>query len=155
MKINLSFEAKQSGTELHIFSCFNKTQEVKVTKKVETKKSEKILSHSHWSAELAESFEHSVASKHYKGDCGEMFSITMLSGATALIVGLGDKTKLTKEILRRQIATVYKAVSAKYEDATIHLDGFIVKGHAEESIGAMVESLHMAAYTFDRHLAVK
>jgi leucyl aminopeptidase len=158
MKINLSFEAKQSSTELHIFSCFNKAQESKTTKKPDakaTKKTEKVLSHSHWSAELAESFEHSVASKHYKAECGEMFSITMLSGATALIVGLGDKTKLTKEIVRKQIATTYKAVSGKYEDATIHLDGFIVKGHGEETILALVESLHMTAYTFDRHLAVK
>jgi leucyl aminopeptidase len=158
MKINLSFEANQSGTELHIFSCFNKTQEVKATKKTEAKKAEKaekVLSHTHWSEELTESFEHSVASKHYKGDCGELFSITMLSGATALIVGLGDKTKLTKEILRRQIAHTYKAISGKYEDATLHLDGFMVKGHAEESITAMVEALHMASYTFDRHLAVK
>ena len=38
MKINLSFEAKQSGTELHIFSCFNKAEESKVAKKVATKK---------------------------------------------------------------------------------------------------------------------
>lgn len=155
MKINLSFEAKQSGTELHIYSCFNKTQEVKSTKKADAKKAEKTLVHSHWSEELTESFEHSVASKHYKADCGEMFSITMMSGATALIVGLGDKNKLTKEILRRQIATTYKAVSNKYEDATLHIDGFLLKGHAEESITAMVEALYMSAYTFDRHLAVK
>ncbi|MDD4973616.1 MAG: leucyl aminopeptidase family protein [Bacteriovorax sp.] len=155
MKINLSFEANQSSTELHIFSCFNKTQEVKASKKVAAKKAEKVLNHTHWSKELTESFEHSVASKHYKGDCGELFSITMMSGATALIVGLGDKTKLTKEILRRQIASTYKAISGKYEDATLHLDGFMVHGHAEESITAMIEALHMAAYTFDRHLAVK
>jgi leucyl aminopeptidase len=155
MKINLSFEANQSGTELHIFSCFNKMQEVKATKKAAAEKNHKVLSHSHWSTELAEAFEHSVASKHYKAECGELFSITMLSGATAVIVGLGDKTKLTKEILRRQIAHTYKAVSGKYEDATLHLDGFIVKGHAEESITAMVETLHMSAYTFDRHLAKK
>ena len=169
MKLNLSFEAKQSGTELHIFSCFNKMQEVKApktqTSKTTTKKSakveaaptksEKVLSHSHWSEDITEAFEHSVASKHFKGDCGEMFSVTLTSGATALVIGLGDKTKLTKEIVRKQIATAYKAVSNKYEDATIHIDGFFVKGHAEETISAMVESLLMSSYTFDRHLASK
>ena len=36
MKLNLSFEAKQSGTELHIYSCFNKTQEVKTSKAAKT-----------------------------------------------------------------------------------------------------------------------
>ena len=155
MKINLSFEAKQSGTELHVYSCYNKSVEVKASKKADAKKAEKVLFHSHWPEELVESFEHSVASKHYKAERGEMFSITMLSGATALIMGLGDKSKVTKEILRRKIAATYKAVSGKYEDATIHIDGFLIKGHAEESITAMLEALHMTAYTFDRHLAVK
>jgi len=32
MKIHLSFEAKSSTTELHIFSCFNKVQEAKASK---------------------------------------------------------------------------------------------------------------------------
>ena len=160
MKIHLSFEAKQSSTELHIYSCFNKTVEVKAAKATKAKaattaKSEKVLSHSHWSEELAESFAHSVASKHFKGDAGEMFSLTMLSGATAIIVGLGDKTKLTKEVLRRQSANLYKAISGKYIDATLHLDGFVIKGHVEESITAIVEALRMTSYTFDRHLAVK
>lgn len=167
MKINLSFEAKQSGTELHIYSCFNKLQDkgaktaksVKATSKkaAPTPKAsaEKVLSNSHWSEDLSEAFAHSVASKHYKGDVGEMFSVTLMSGATALIIGLGDKNKLTKELVRRQVATAYKAISGKYEDATLYLDGFLVKGQAEETITALVESLHMTAYTFDRHLAVK
>ena len=161
MKINLSFEAKQSGTELHIYSCFNKIKESKETKaaKKSTAKSstkpEKVLAHSHWPEELLEAFEHSVASKHYKGEMGEMFSLTLVSGASAIIVGLGDKTKLTKEIVRRQMAHAYKAISNKFVDATLHIDGFLVKGHAEETITAMVESLRMTSYAFDRHLAVK
>lgn len=163
MKINLSFEAKQSGTELHIYSCFNKMQEAKAAAKTSKKaapvsadaKAKKALSNSHWSEDLREAFDHSVASKHFKGDAGEMFSVTLMSGATALVIGLGDKTKLTNEIIRRHIATAYKAVSGKYEDATIYIDGFMVKGHAEASITALVESLHMVSYTFDRHLAVK
>ncbi|MFA6238934.1 MAG: leucyl aminopeptidase family protein [Bacteriovorax sp.] len=167
MKINLSFEAKQSGTELHIFSCFNKTQEAKAaskTAKATTKKatpavlaakSGKILSNAHWPEDLSEAFTHSVASRHYKGDAGEMFSVTLMSGATALIIGLGDKTKLTKELVRRQIATAYKAISNKYEDATIYVDGFMAKGESEGTLKALVESLHMASYTFDRHLASK
>ncbi len=162
MKINLSFEAKQSSTELHIFSCFNKTSEAttaKTTKKAApakaAAKAEKTLSHSHWPEELTEAFEHAVATKHYKGDVGEMISVTLMSGASALVIGLGDKSKLTKEIVRRQIANAYKAVSGKFTDATLHVDGFFVKGEAEETLTAIVESLHMTSYVFDRHLAVK
>jgi leucyl aminopeptidase len=166
MKINLSFEAKQSSTELHIFSCFNKMQETKVaktTKKsakgsesaVAEKKSEKVLSRSHWSDDLAEAFDHAVASRHYKGDVGELFNLTLVNGASAMIVGLGDKNKLTKEIVRRQIAHAYKAAHGKFVDATIYVDGFMAKGSAEDTLTAIVESLHMTSYTFDRHLAVK
>lgn len=147
MKINLIFTDKQASTELNIYSCFNKSQD--------EKKAKKVLIHSHWPQELRETFEHSIASKHYKAEVGEMFSMTLLNGQSAVILGLGDKTKLTTEILRRQIANIYKATSSKYEDATIHLDGFLLKGHLEESLNAIVESLYMVSYVFDRHLSVK
>ena len=140
MKITLSFTPKESTTELQIHSCF---------------KGEKALSHTHWPEDIKEGFYHSVASKHFKAEFGEIFKFTLLNGQTAMIVGLGEKAKLTKEILRKKIATVYKAISAKYENATVHLDGFLVKGHAEESITALAESIYMAAYVFDRHLSVK
>jgi leucyl aminopeptidase len=156
MKINLSYETKQSGTELHIFSCFNKTLDSKISKT--TKKSTKTEHHlvnAHWPEDLKEAFSHSVASKHYKGDVGEIFNLTLVNGASALIIGLGDKKKLTKEKVRRKIATIYKTVSNKFEDATLHLEGFIVNDKTEETIIAIVESLHMTSYTFDRHLAVK
>ena len=158
MKIKLTFSSETPSTELNIFSCFNTTQEKKASKKSKKAieaKSEKMLSHSHWPEELVEAFEHAVASKHFKGDVGETFSLTLVNGQNALILGLGDVTKVTKEILRRQIATVYKAVSSKYVDATIHLDGFLIKDDLEESLKAIAESLHMTAYTFDRHLSVK
>lgn len=155
MKIKLSFEPDQSSTELHIFSCFNKAQETKAKTSKAPKTEGKVLSHSHWSSDLKDAFGHAVASKHFKGEVGETFSLTLLNGSTAIILGLGDKTKLTKEILRRQVATLYKAVSGKYEDVTIHIDGFKASGALEDSVYAIVESLHMTAYTFDRHLSAK
>ena len=153
MKIQLSFEAKQSGTEVHVFSCFNKMSENKISKK-ETN-SQKVLVHSHWPADLKEAFDHSVASKHFQADAGEMFHLTLISGASAIIVGLGDKSKVTTEMIRRKIAKTYKGICTKYEDATIHLDGFLVKGDHAETLTALVEALHMSAYAFDKHLSKK
>lgn len=163
MKINLSFAPSQTMTELNIYACFNKTQdakEAKTTKKAAAKaapakKPGKVLVNNHWPEEVTEAFAHAVASKHFKGDVGETFALTLVNGQSAIILGLGDKSKVTKETLRRQIAHIYKAVSGRYEDATIHLDGFVVKGDAEESLSAIVESLHMTSYVFDRHLSVK
>jgi leucyl aminopeptidase len=154
MKLSLSFEPKQSSTELHIFSCFNKTVEGKKTSKGKTE-AHKELSHSHWSSELKDAFSHSVASKHFKGEVGETFSTTFLNGQTVIVLGLGDKTKLSAETLRKQIASLYKAVANKFEDATIHLDGFTVKGDHETAINALTEGLLLTSYTFDRHLSVK
>lgn len=162
MKMSLSFATDKKSTELNIFSCFNKTVEAKATKttakttakKTETK-AEKTLDKGHWPEELTEAFEHSVASKHFKGDVGETFSLTLVNGQSALIIGLGNKSKLTKEILRRQVATAYKAISNKFEDATLHLEGFLVKGQEAASVGAIAESLHMTSYVFDRHLSTK
>ncbi len=157
MKINLEFAPTKASTELNIYSCFNKTQEAKkISKSSKTPvKAEKTLSHAHWPEDVLESFEHAVASRHYKGDAGETFSLTLMNGQSAIIVGLGDKAKVKKETLRRQLATIYKAVANKYEDATIHLDGFLLKDDQEGSLGAIVESLHMSSYVFDRHLSTK
>ena len=160
MKINLEFAPAKTSTELNIYSCFKKTQEAKTTtKKVAAKKATAkeavALSHSHWPKDVLESFEHAVASRHFKGDVGETFSMTLLNGQSALILGLGDKAKVKKETLRRQVATIYKAISNKYEDVTIHLDGFLIKGELEESLQAIAESLHMTSYVFDRHLSTK
>ena len=159
MKLNLSFAPSKISTELNIYSCFNKTQEAKAAKTTKkaapAAKAEKVLVHSHWPEEVTEAFAHAVASKHYKGEVGETFALTLVNGQSAIILGLGDKTKVTKEILRRQIAHIYKAISGRYEDATIHLDGFLIKGELEESLSAIVEALHMTAYVFDRHLSTK
>lgn len=167
MKINLSFAPSNTSTELNIYSCFNKTQEVKASKASKTptkgktaevapaKKSDKVLVNGHWSEEVMEAFTHAVASRHFKGDLGETFSLTLVNGQSAIILGLGDKTKVTKETLRRQVAHIYKAISGRYEDATLHLDGFLIKGKEEDSLSAIVESLHMTSYVFDRHLSTK
>ncbi|MBY0415707.1 MAG: leucyl aminopeptidase family protein [Bdellovibrionales bacterium] len=156
MKINLHFAPSKTSTELNIYSCFNKTTEAKPAAKGKTaSKSEKVLVNNHWPEEVAEAFSHAVASKHYKGDVGETFALTLVNGQSAVVLGLGDKSKLTKEILRRQIAHIYKAVSGRYEDATLHLDGFLIKGDLEDSLSAIVESLHMTSYVFDRHLSTK
>jgi leucyl aminopeptidase len=170
MKLNLTFAPSKTDTELNIYSCFNKTQEakaviatksVKTTKKAPAKapaakaKTTKVLVNSHWPEEVTEAFAHAVASKHYKGDAGETFALTLVNGQSAIILGLGDKTTVTKEVLRRQVAHIYKAVSGRYEDATLHLDGFLIKGDLEGSLNAIVESLHMTSYVFDRHLTVK
>lgn len=154
MELKLVFDSKLPSTELHLFSCFQKTQETKASKKAATK-TEKVLSHTHWPKDLVEEFEFSVASKHFKADLGETFSFTHLNGSTVVILGLGEKGKLTRESLRKQIANCYKAIHNKYEDLTLHLDGFMLKDNAEGTLKAISEALQLSNYGFDRHLSAK
>ncbi len=151
MKLTLNFEPNQSTTELQVFGCFNKT----VEKKKNAKEAGKELVTSHWPTEIKEAFDMLVARKHFKAEIGEHLTLTLLNGQTAIICGLGDKTKLTTEVLRKQVAILVKAICNKYEDATIHLDGFTIKGHTEESLVAISEAIYLTNYTFDRHLSHK
>lgn len=158
MELKLVFDSKLPSTELHLFSCFQKTQEVKADKKSAKKseaKKEKTLVHSHWPKDLVEEFEFSIASKHFKADLGETFSFTHLNGSTVVILGLGEKGKLTREGLRKQIANCYKAIHNKYEDLTLHLDGFLLKDDAEGTLKAISEAISLSNYGFDRHLSAK
>lgn len=156
MKLSLNFEPNNPLTELHLFSCFNHSGEKKSTgKKKELKDSSKNLSHAHWNEELTEAFKHSVASKHFKAEIGEIFSTTLLNGQTAVVIGLGDQSKLTAEVLRKQIANVYRHICTKYENATLHLDHFAIKDHKESSLKAIIEAFLMTDYQFDRHLSTK
>lgn len=151
MKLTLNFEPNQSTTELQVFGCFNKT----VEKKKNAKETGKELVTTHWPAEIKEAFEMLVAKKHFKAEVGEHLTLTLLNGQTAIICGLGDRSKLTTEALRKQVATIFKAICNKYEDATIHLDGFTIKGQTEESLVAIAEAIYLTNYTFDRHLSHK
>lgn len=156
MDLTLGFGLNESATELVVYSAHNKTVEAKnksTSKKTEAKP-EKVLSHGHWPKELQEKFNKLKIAKDFKGEAGETLSLTMENGSVALIWGLGDKSKMTREGLRKTTANLYKAISGKYAEATIFVDGFLGKDK-EESLKAMTEALLLTEYVFDRHLSVK
>jgi len=147
MQFKLLFEANQSSTELHIYSCFNKTSD----KKSKDNEPIKELLNNHWPDEVKEDFLHSIASRHFKAEVGETFSFTQVNGQSVIVLGLGDKNRLCLETLRKQLANLYKHICSKFEDATIHLDGFALKGKLEQSLNAICEGLVMVNYHFDKH----
>lgn len=151
MKYSLELNAKKlEQTQVVVTTVFCKTTPAKGNAK---EKKEPVLTH--WSKEWKEAFTALKASREFTGEKGQQLTLTLPSGATLLIIGLGEKTDASFETLRRQFAEVYKLAAKRYKDMTIDLDGLILKNKPENSIQAVVEGLEMAAYRYDNHLSQK
>jgi leucyl aminopeptidase len=151
MKFNLNFNAKEnSSDELIIISAFQKTIPAKGKKKEET-----ALVNNHWSKELKEAFAKINISKSFTGTKGEHFYFLADSGAEVLAIGLGVKTKVDFEALRREAATTFKKIVGKYTNVSMNLDGFVLKNKLEDSLYAIVEGMQLSNYGFDKYLSTK
>jgi len=149
MDISLNFNTDtHSSKQLVLISAFTKTT-------TKGKKSETTLSNSHWPSEYRDAFSYVNASKGFAGKDGESFTFTLADGTTATAWGLGEKSKLTNEKLRKQIATAYKALKNKYSELSINLDGFLIKSDIPRTVSIIGEALGLSAYEFDKHLAKK
>jgi leucyl aminopeptidase len=147
MKFTLNLNAKEnSKAEVLVVSAFSKTE-------TKGKKEETKLVNGHWSKELKASFEAVNSSVNFKGSKGSTYSFAH-NGVDVLVVGLGTKTKLTSEDLRKELAKTYKAIS-KYTTAAIAFDGFVYKSKKEESLTILGEAFGLTAYTFDKYLSKK
>ena len=105
----------------------------------------------HWTKELKDSFSHIKSSKHYSGEKGKTFKFSINGGCQVLVLGLGDKSNLTQEELRKQMAVLLKGVNDSYSSMNIHLDGLKVKNNLDQSFYTCLESFELANYKFDRH----
>lgn len=151
MNYSLELNAKElDQTQLVVTTAFTK-----ITPARGKSKEKKEAVTTHWPKEWKEAFASLKASAEFTGESGSEISLTLPSGATLKIIGLGEKTKASFETLRRRFAEVYQSAAKRYKDMTIDMDGAILKSKAEESLQAIVEGLEMAAYRFDNHLSQK
>ena len=105
-----------NDTEACLISAFSSTTEDAKTKKKTAK-----LSISHWPKEYTEGLHKIKSAGHFHGNLGETFSFTLENGTTVLAYGLGEKSKLTFEKLRREMGKLFPAVSKKFQNLTIWL----------------------------------
>ncbi|OUR96164.1 hypothetical protein A9Q84_07325 [Halobacteriovorax marinus] len=149
MKYTLNLGAKEfSSDSLVLVSAFEKTVEAKGKAKAS-----KAIVNAHWSKELKSTFEAINSAKDFTGSLGDTFLFHLANGTTVLVYGLGTKTKLTFEGLRNQAAKIFKMLATKHSEVALQLDGFVLKGKAEESLNALVEGIALADYKFDRHFS--
>jgi len=148
VKFQFNFNAQSgSSPELNIIGAYSKTSE--------KGKKETTLINTLWSKEYKEAFSALNASKTFSGKEGEEFIFSGINGEMVIALGLGEKSKLTLEKVRRTMAKVFKKVSSTHEEMSINLDHFVVKSKRDESILAISESILMAAYHFDKYLSKK
>jgi leucyl aminopeptidase len=145
MKFTLNLNAKEcASSDAIILSAFSKTE--KKGKKEETK-----AVFTHWNKELKAAFEEVKSSANYKGTKGSKFTFTH-EGIDVIVYGLGEKSKLTSEDLRKEVAKVSKDVTG-YKTVTLDLDGFNFKSKKEESLAVIVEAFTLTGYKFDKYLS--
>ena len=88
---------------------------------------------------------------HFSAGKSEVFNFNMPDGSQIKVVGLGEQGKVTKETIRKAIATAYKqAMSEKHVTVGICLESFGSKDQADIA-HTVAESVLLAGYTFDKY----
>jgi leucyl aminopeptidase len=148
MKISLHANAQgHNSPELVVIASHS------IEVKGKRKSTNKIAELSTKRTEIKTVFNNVKALSHFKGERGENAFFTDSTGMQYLVLGLGDKKKVTQETIRRAIADGYKLAANKVEHLSIDLDSF-KHSSLDETAHTIVESLGMTSYVFDKHLSV-
>ncbi|MFT6069596.1 MAG: leucyl aminopeptidase [Bacteriovoracaceae bacterium] len=149
MEFHLNFNAKNhSESEVAVFAGFSKVEE-------KGKKKENKLVNGHWPKEVKEAFNKFKASTTFSGQNGQSLAFPLENGDTALAYGLGEKSKLSLESLRKSVSNLHKTVAESHKEISINLDSFLVKSKLEESLTAIVEALLMTEYRYEVFMSKK
>lgn len=155
MQLTLDQSGKNTlGADVKILSAFQKTKTSKVKGKEST---ETVVSVDHWTDKnLVEEFQQLRAQATYKAGKDEVLTFTGTMGEMVKVVGLGDRTKIKAEDLRKSIAKIFKTVKAeKHAVISIDLHSFDVLKDTARAAGLIAESIGMSNYSFDKYLSKK
>ena len=124
--------------------------------KSKTKKDDKKkLSLGHLPKEVQSAFADFPAKDHFEGGNGETVIIPLNNKNAVILIGMGDKTKVNPEKIRKTFANFYKDASQKYKEVAIWFDTFLTKGKSEATLKALSESIGMTNYRFDKYKSTK
>ncbi|MCO4794644.1 MAG: leucyl aminopeptidase family protein [Bacteriovoracaceae bacterium] len=148
MDISVHYNATEHATnDLVVLPAFTK----KVTK---GKKSTNEVVNSHWPKVVKENFNSIAASKHYKGNTGEHF-ILHVGDTTVLLWGMGEKSKLDNEAIRRSAANLFKHVKDHHDEVSFVIDSIVKGNKLPEMLEVFTESLLMTGYAYDKYMSKK
>lgn len=155
MQLTLDSNGQKALTsDLLILSAFQKTKTTKVKGKETT---ETTVSVDHWADKtLKEEFHDLRAAKNFKAAKDETITMTSAMGQTVKVVGLGDKTKITAEDLRKTTAKIFKSVKAeKSAIAALDFSSFDVLKDSAKAAHVIAEAIGMTNYSFDKYKTTK
>lgn len=139
------------AAELKVLSAFQKT----TTAKTKGAKAETSLSVDHWADKtLKEEFQGLRALKNFKAGKDETLTFSGAMGETVLVVGLGERGKMSAEDLRKTIAKVIKSTK-KYQTIAFDVPGFNVVRDEVLAASLMAEAIQMTDYSFDIYKSKK
>ena len=139
--------------DLKILTAFQKTS----APKAKGGKSESSVSVDHWADKgLKEEFSALKALKNFKAGKDETLTFSGAMGESVLVVGLGDKSKLTAEDIRKSVAKAFKATkSSKFGLIAFDLPGFNAIRDEATTAKLMAEALYMSDYNFETYKSKK
>lgn len=110
-----------------------------------------------WSdKELAKAFGYIQDTAGFTGGLGSNFTFTAPDCTTVLIVGLGDKSKLKSEGLRKEVAKAFKSFSSKkFKSVTIDATSFNCVGKIANATAIIKEAVELTAYDFNKYKSKK
>lgn len=144
------------NAELKVLSAYQNSGSEKISVKTKSKNST-TFSINHWSDKgLIEEFTSLKSSKNFKAGKDEMISFTGITGETVWVIGLGDKTKVVPEDIRKTTAKFFKqAKHSKFSVIAIDVPGFNTI-HDETSVSQlMAEAIYMSDYSFNKYKSKK
>ncbi len=96
---------------------------------------------------------HSIKSaKSFKAGAGSLFQFTSTNGDNIIVVGMGEKTKVKAEGIRRAIAHGFKAVQGnKFDSVVFDVASFNAVNKMAETLSLVNESIKLSAYNFSKY----
>ncbi len=146
MKTHIDFTTEHlDNASLKIFGAYEKG---------EGKDKKAVLS---WSdKDMVKEFHSITDSETFTGSKGSNFQFTSSFGETVIVFGLGEKSKLKSEGLRKSIANMYKTVSAKkYTSVALDAASFNCINKLADATVIINEAINLTSYKFEKYLSKK
>ena len=142
MKIHFDFETKHfDDAQVRVLAAYGKNDKVQQA----------------WSnKDLFKEFSNLKASENFKATNGSSLSFTSADGATNIVLGLGEKTKVKAEGIRRAAAAAYKSVAGKrFSTVAIDVASFNAVNKVLDTASLMNEAIKLTAYDFNTYKSEK
>ena len=143
MQIELAFGKSSFESDLILLPAYSKA--------AAGKGKEATLVISHWPKDYQDIFKAVKGSADFKGDKGDTFSFIDMEGTRVIALGMGEKSKVKAETLRRETAKIFKAVFMKTDSLMLCLDAFNCLKGVDKTASVITESLLLSAYSFDKY----